>query len=32
MHFQGPDRVLDEIARRVFGVGLAEIGKALGKK
>jgi hypothetical protein len=32
MHFQGPDKALDEIARKVFGVGLAEIGKALGKK
>lgn len=31
MHFQGPDRALDEIARKVFGVGLAEIGKALVK-
>jgi hypothetical protein len=32
MHFQGPEKLLDEIARKVFGVGLAEIGKALGKK
>jgi len=31
MHFQGPDRALDEIARKVLGVGLAEIGKALHK-
>jgi len=32
MHFQGPDQALDEIARKIFGVGLAEIGKALKKK
>lgn len=31
MHFQGPDQALDEIARKVFGVSLAEIGKALVK-
>jgi hypothetical protein len=31
MHFQGPKRALDEIARKVFGVGLAEIGKALSR-
>jgi hypothetical protein len=32
MHFQGPDQALDEIARKIFGVGIAEIGKALKKK
>jgi len=29
MHFEGPDKALDAIARQVFGVGLAEIAKAL---
>jgi hypothetical protein len=29
MHFEGPEKALDAIARRVFGVGLAEIAKAL---
>ena len=32
MHFAGPEKALDAIARRVFGVGLAEIEKALAKK
>ncbi|MCX6569403.1 MAG: hypothetical protein NT147_10200 [Candidatus Aminicenantes bacterium] len=32
MHFQGPKKALDEIARKVLGVGLEEIEKALGKK
>jgi hypothetical protein len=27
MHFQGPDKALDAIARRVLGVGLEEIEK-----
>jgi hypothetical protein len=31
MHFAGPEKALDAIARRVLGVGLAEIEKALGK-
>jgi hypothetical protein len=31
MHFAGPEKALDGIARRVFGVGLAEIAKALKK-
>ncbi len=29
MHFQGPDRALDEIARKVFGVSIVEIKRAL---
>jgi len=29
MHFQGPDKLLDEIARKVFGVGIEEIKRAL---
>ena len=32
MHITGPEKVLDEIARKVLGVGLEEIGKAFGKK
>ncbi len=32
MHFQGPDAALDEIARAVLGVGIADIEKALAKK
>lgn len=32
MHFQGPEKALDQIARKVLGVGLEEIEKALGKK
>jgi hypothetical protein len=28
MHFQGPEKALDEIARKVLGVGLEEIEKA----
>jgi hypothetical protein len=32
MHFQGPEKALDQIARKVFGVGLDEIEKALTKK
>jgi hypothetical protein len=32
MHFQGPEKALDQIARTVFGVGLEEIEKALTKK
>jgi len=32
IHIQGPDKSLDEIARAVFGVGLADITKALAKK
>jgi hypothetical protein len=28
MHFQGPEKALDQIARRVLGVGLEEIEKA----
>jgi len=28
MHFQGPEKALDEIARKVLGVGLKEIEKA----
>ncbi|HSA96236.1 MAG TPA: DUF6786 family protein [Acidobacteriota bacterium] len=31
MHFQGPEKALDAIARKVLGVGLVEIEKALGK-
>jgi hypothetical protein len=31
MHFQGPEKALDEIARKVLGVGLEEIKKAFGK-
>jgi hypothetical protein len=31
MHFQGPEKALDQIARKVFGVGLEEIAKALTK-
>jgi hypothetical protein len=31
VHFQGEDKALDEIARTVFGVGLAEIAQALKK-
>ncbi|NTV82007.1 MAG: hypothetical protein HGA24_11375, partial [Candidatus Aminicenantes bacterium] len=29
MHFQGPDKALDAIARKVLGVGIEEIEKAL---
>ena len=29
MHFQGPEKALDEIARKTLGVGLEEIEKAL---
>ena len=29
MHVQGPDKLLDEIARKVFGVGIEEIKRAL---
>jgi len=32
MHFQGPKKALDEIARKVLGVGLDEIAKAFEKK
>jgi hypothetical protein len=32
MHFQGPEKALDQIARKVLGVGLEEIEKAFGKK
>jgi hypothetical protein len=32
MHFQGPRKALDEIARKVLGVGLEEIEQAFGKK
>jgi hypothetical protein len=32
MHFQGPEKALDQIARKVLGVGLEEIGKAFEKK
>ncbi len=32
MHFQGPEKALDGIARKVLGVGIEEIEKALGKK
>jgi len=32
MHFQGPEKALDEIARKVLGVGLEEIETALTKK
>jgi hypothetical protein len=32
MHFQGPEKALDEIARKVLGVGLEEIAKAFEKK
>ncbi len=31
MHFQGPTKALDEIARKTLGVGLDEINKALPK-
>jgi hypothetical protein len=31
MHFQGPDRALDEIARKTLGAGLEAIEKALKK-
>ena len=31
MHFQGPEKALDQIARRVLGVGLEEIEKAFKK-
>jgi hypothetical protein len=31
MHFQGPEKALDQIARKVLGVGLEEIEKAFGK-
>ena len=31
MHFQGPEKALDEIARKALGVGIEEIEKALGK-
>jgi len=32
MHFQGPQKALDQIARKVLGVGLEEIEKAFAKK
>jgi hypothetical protein len=32
MHFQGPEKALDQIARKVLGVGLVEIEKAFAKK
>jgi hypothetical protein len=32
MHFQGPDQALDEIARAVLGVGIADIEKAFANK
>jgi hypothetical protein len=32
MHFQGPDPALDEIARAVLGVGIADIEKVFAKK
>jgi hypothetical protein len=32
IHLAGPEKALDGIARKVFGVGLEEIEKALGKK
>jgi hypothetical protein len=32
MHFQGPEKALDQIARKVLGVGLEEIEKAFAKK
>ena len=32
MHLQGPEKALDEIARKVLGVGLGEIEKAFAKK
>ena len=31
MHFQGPEKALDQIARKVLGVGLEEIEKAFKK-
>jgi hypothetical protein len=31
MHFQGPEKALDQIARKALGVGLEEIEKAFGK-
>ncbi len=31
MHFQGPEKALDQIARKVLGVGLEEIKKAFKK-
>jgi len=31
MHFQGPEKALDGIARKALGVGIEEIEKALGK-
>lgn len=32
MHFQGPEKALDQIARKVLGVGLEDIEKAFKKK
>jgi hypothetical protein len=32
MHFQGPKKALDQIARKVLGVGLEDIEKAFEKK
>ncbi len=32
MHFQGAEKPLDQIARKVLGVGLEDIEKAFGKK
>jgi hypothetical protein len=32
MHFRGPEKALDEIARKTLGAGLEEIAKAFGKK
>ena len=32
MHFQGPEKALDEIARKALGVGLGEVKGALAKK
>lgn len=32
VHFTGPEKDLDAIARKVFGVGVADIGSALKKK
>ena len=32
MHFQGPEKALDQIARKVLGVGLEDIEKAFTKK
>jgi hypothetical protein len=31
IHFQGPEKALDEIARKVFGVGTKEIKRAFGR-